>query len=156
MTDMMTESNGTPIWRRRPVIWGGAILVIVVAVMAFRSFNAPKGGAGGAAAGAPAGGMPPMPVDVDTAKRGRVVDAVQATGRIEALQSIDVRPDEQGRVTAILVREGQYVDRGTPLVKIDDEMLQAQATKAEAERDLAKQKLARIERLRTENAAPQA
>ena len=106
-----------------------------------------------AAAGGPPGGMPPMPVDVDSARRGRVVDAVRATGRIEAVNAIELRPDEQGRVTAILFREGQYVERGTPLVRIDDEMLRAQAARAEAERDLAKQKRARVERLRTDNAA---
>lgn len=111
-----------------------------------------KGGDAQAGGGGPPGGMPPMPVDVDTARRGRVVDAVRATGRIEAVQSIELRPDEQGRVTELLFREGQYVTQGTPLVRIDDEMLRAQAAKAEADRDLAKQKLARAERLRTDNA----
>ena len=111
-----------------------------------------KGGDAQAAAGGPPGGMPPMPVDVDTARVGRVVDNVRATGRIEAVQSIELRPDEQGRITELLFHEGQYVARGTPLVRIDDEMLRAQAARAEAERDLARQKLARAERLRTDNA----
>ncbi|HEU4570525.1 MAG TPA: efflux RND transporter periplasmic adaptor subunit [Gemmatimonadales bacterium] len=111
-----------------------------------------KGEVAEAAAGGPGGGMPPMPVDVDTAHQGRVVDDVRATGRIEAVNAIELRPDEQGRITAILVQEGQAVERGTPLVKIDDEMLKAQAARAEAERDLARQRLARAERLRTDNA----
>ncbi|MEO6068549.1 MAG: efflux RND transporter periplasmic adaptor subunit [Gemmatimonadales bacterium] len=111
-----------------------------------------KGEAALAGAGGPPGGMPPMPVDVDTARRGRVVDAVRATGRIEAIQSIELRPDESGRVTALMFREGQHVAAGTALVKIDDAMLKAQAAKAEAERDLAKQKLERSNRLRTDNA----
>ena len=111
-----------------------------------------KGEAAQAGAGGPPGGMPPMPVDVDTARRGRVVDAVRATGKIEAIQSIELRPDESGRVTALMFREGQHVAAGTALVKIDDAMLKAQAAKAEAERDLAKQKLERSNRLRTDNA----
>ena len=57
--------------------------------------------------------MPPMPVDVDTARRGGVVDAVRATGRIEALQAVELRSDEQGRVTELLFREGQAVAAGT-------------------------------------------
>jgi membrane fusion protein, multidrug efflux system len=105
------------------------------------------------AAGGPGGGMPPMPVDVDTARQGRVVDAVRATGRIEAVQSIELRSDEQGRVSELLFQEGQRVAAGTSLVKIDDEMLRAQAAKAQAEFDLAKQKLARAERLRSDNAS---
>lgn len=97
--------------------------------------------------------MPPMPVDVDTARRQSVVDAVRATGRIEAVQAIELRPDEQGRVTQLLFREGQRVAAGTPLVKIDDAMLKAQSERAKADRDLANQQLERVRRLRAQNAA---
>jgi membrane fusion protein (multidrug efflux system) len=141
-----------------------AIIVIVVVVLAFRTIGkndnpipqgkaaaAGKGGAGGAGGGP--GSMPPMPVDVDTARVQSIVDAVRATGRIEALQAVDLRPDEQGRVTAILFHEGQSVGRGAALVRIDDAVLRAQAERADADRDLAKQQLARVERLRQDNAA---
>jgi membrane fusion protein (multidrug efflux system) len=94
-----------------------------------------------------------MPVDVDTARRQPVVDAVRATGRIEAVQAIELRPDEQGRVTELLFQEGQFVNRGTPLVRIDDAMLRASAERLKAERDLAKQQLDRVRRLREQNAA---
>lgn len=97
--------------------------------------------------------MPPMPVDVATARRQTVVDVVRATGRIEAIQAVELRPDEQGRITEILFREGQAVSRGTPLVRIDDAMLKAQAERAAADRDLARQQLERARRLRAENAS---
>jgi membrane fusion protein (multidrug efflux system) len=97
--------------------------------------------------------MPPMPVDVDTARQQPMVDAVRATGRIEAEQAIELRPDEQGRVTGLLFREGQYVDSGTALVKIDDAMLLAQRERATADRDLARQQLERVRRLRAQNAS---
>jgi membrane fusion protein (multidrug efflux system) len=106
----------------------------------------------GAASGA-SGSMPPMPVDVDTARRDTVVDAVRASGRIEAVQAVDLRPDEQGRITELLFREGQGVAEGTPLVRIDDAMLRAQAERAAADRDLARQQLERVRRLRAENAS---
>lgn len=108
------------------------------------------------ARGAQQQAMPPMPVDVDTARMQSVTDAVRATGRIEAVHSVELRPDEQGRVTAILFREGQSVERGTPLVQIDDAMLKAQAARAEADRDLAKQQLERVGRLRAQNASSSA
>jgi len=114
-----------------------------------------RGPGGAAGAGAPAS-MPPMPVDVDTARIRPIVDAVRATGRIEAVQAVELRPDEQGRVTALLFREGQYVARGTPLVRIDDAMLRAQAERADADRDLAQQQLLRVRKLREQNAAPPA
>ncbi|HEU5186500.1 MAG TPA: biotin/lipoyl-binding protein, partial [Gemmatimonadaceae bacterium] len=76
---------------------------------------------GGPAAAAPAGGgMPAMPVEVATAKIEAVIDAVEATGTIEAQQSIDLRPEGEGRLVQIYVREGSIVGRGTPLFKIDD------------------------------------
>lgn len=141
-----------------------AIILIVVVVLAFRTMGkndnaipqgkaaaAGKGGAGGAGGGP--GSMPPMPVDVDTARVQSIVDAVRATGRIEAIQAVDLRPDEQGRVTALLFHEGQSVGRGAALVRIDDAVLRAQAERADADRDLAKQQLARVERLRQDNAA---
>lgn len=148
--------------KSRPVVIG-AVLVIGIAVifllMRGRGGEAAQPGDAAASAEGGAGGppaMPPMPVDVDTARRQSVVDAVRATGRIEALQAIELRPDEQGRVTQILFREGQSVAAGTPLVKIDDAMLKAQAERARADRDLAIQQLERVRRLRAQNAAPAA
>lgn len=153
MTNAMMDMPEAARRYRRPLIWGGAIVVIVVAALAFRSFGRSGAGAAGAgAAGGPPGGMPPMPVDVDTARTGKVVDAVRATGKIEAVQSIELRADGSGRVTALLFREGQYVAAGTALIKLDDEMLRAEVARAEAERDLARQKLGRADRLRTDNA----
>lgn len=138
----------------------GAVFVIGIALifllMRGRGSEAAQEGAPAAAEGDAAGGppaMPPMPVDVDSARRQSVVDAVRATGRIEALQAIELRPDEQGRVTQILFREGQSVAAGTPLVKVDDAMLKAQAERAKADRDLSTQQLERVRRLRAQNAA---
>ena len=118
--------------------------------------SAQKAGAGGGpGAGAPAS-MPPMPVDVATATSQPIADAVRATGHIEAIQAVQLRSDEQGRITALMFHEGQYVSQGQPLVKIDDAVLRAQAERADADRDLAQQQLARVKRLREQNAAPPA
>jgi membrane fusion protein (multidrug efflux system) len=82
-----------------------------------------------------------------------MVDAVRATGRIEAVEAVELRPDEEGRITALLFREGQLVSQGTPLIRIDDAMLRAQADRAEADRDLARQQLERVRRLHADNAS---
>jgi membrane fusion protein (multidrug efflux system) len=140
--------------RRRGII-AGVVLVLVIVVAAGARQMGWLGGrapATAAAAGAP-GAMPPMPVDVDSARRQSVVDAVRATGRIEAVQAVELRPDEQGRVTLLQFQEGQSVEAGTPLIKIDDAMLLAQAERAAADRDLARQQLERVQRLRAENAS---
>ena len=112
-----------------------------------------KGKGAGGGGGPPGGAMPPMPVDVDTARAQSVVDAVRATGRIEAVNAVDLRPDADGRVTQLFFVEGQNVGRGQALVKIDDALLRAQAARSAADRDLARQQLARVKRLRDQNAS---
>jgi membrane fusion protein (multidrug efflux system) len=143
--------------QRRAVVVVVAALVVVTALVGrryglFGGGEAHAGGTGGAQ-GAGAGAMPPMPVDVDIARLERVVDAVRATGRIEAVQAVELQPDEQGRVVALLFREGQSVAAGTPLIRIDNTLLRAQAERARADRDLARQQLERVRRLRADNAA---
>ena len=153
----MTENVefGARRWSRRRSIVASAVIAVVIALALILTRGRGDGpeNAAGAQAGPPGGSMPPMPVDMDTARARPIVDAVRATGRIEAVQAVDLRPDEQGRVTALLFREGQFVAKGTALVKIDDELLRAQAERAAAERDLARQQLERVRRLREQNAA---
>jgi membrane fusion protein (multidrug efflux system) len=151
--DIMTlsdyTSNGGP--RRRVIIIAGLVLLVGVAAAGFAVVK-DEAPADAAAGGAPQG-MPPMPVDVATAKAQNVVNAVRATGRIEALQFVELRADETGRITRLLFREGQFVQAGTPLITIDDGLLRAQAARAAAERDLARQQLERVRKLRADNAA---
>lgn len=147
--------NEEPRWSRRHGIIVTAILVLAVGLVAsiikFRNGGTANAQGGDVADAAPS--MPPMPVDVDTARNRAVVDAVRATGRIDAIQAVDLRPDEQGRITALLFQEGQFVGKGAPLIKIDDDMLRAQAERAKADRDLAGQQLERMRRLREQNAS---
>ena len=58
-----------------------------------------------------------MPVEVAAARADTVVDAILATGQIEAMQSIELRPDVEGRVVQILVREGIAGGRGYPALQ---------------------------------------
>jgi membrane fusion protein (multidrug efflux system) len=141
---------------RRIMIGAGVVAAVLVLGFGARRLGLFGGGSEAAAQQGGEGGMgqmPPMPVDVDSARPGDVVDAVRATGRIEAIQSVELRPDEQGRVVELLFQEGQTVEQGAPLVRIDDALLRAQADRARADRDLALQQRDRVRRLRAENAA---
>ncbi len=127
-------------------------LLIAVALGACNkaeSAGTPGGDQGGA------GGPPAMPVEVAVARTDTVVDAILATGQIEAMQSIELRPDIEGRIAEILFREGAFVARGTPLFKVDDAELKAQVARAEADRDLARQSLARTKDLLAQKASSQ-
>ena len=94
-----------------------------------------------------------MPVEAAVARTDTVRDEVVATGQIEALQSIELRSDVEGRIVAILIREGQEVSSGTPLFQVDSVELAAQVAQLAAQRDLANQDLARTKDLIAQNAA---
>jgi len=111
----------------------------------------------GAGSGGPgAAGPPAMPVEVAVARTDTVVDAILASGQIESIQSIELRPEIEGRLAAILVREGAEVVKGTPLFQVDDGELKAEVARAEADRDLARQALERTRELIDQQASSQA
>jgi membrane fusion protein, multidrug efflux system len=131
------------------------LLLALAACNKAESAGKPGAGAGGPGAGAGAG-PPAMPVEVAVARTDTVVDAILATGQVEAMQSIELRPDIEGRIAEILVREGALVARGAPLFKVDDAELKAQVARAEADRDLARQSLVRTKELLAQKASSQA
>ncbi len=136
----------------RPILAVAASLVLAGCNSAGGQKGDPPGAPGGGGQPAP----PPMPVEVVVARADTVVDAIISTGEIEALQSVELRPDIEGRIAAILVREGAEVSRGTPLFKVDDAELKAEVARAEAERDLAQQSLTRTRDLLAQKASSQA
>src|SRR3989475_11865651 len=125
------------------------VAALAIAVGACSKSKAAAGGGGGAAGGAPMG----LPVEVVVARMDTVRDEIGATGQIEAVQSIDLRPEVDGRIVEIVIREGQEVEQGTPLFKVDDAQLRAQVAQLEAQRDLAQQALARAKDLAQQNAS---
>lgn len=129
-----------------------SFLLLAAAVVACNDAAPESEGPGG-----PGGGAPPgIPVEVAVARTDTVVDAIAATGRIEPTQSIELRPELDGRITQIHVREGAMVRQGQPLFQIDPSELRAQVARAEAERDLARQNLARTRELLEQRASSQA
>jgi membrane fusion protein (multidrug efflux system) len=137
--------NGTHFVRYRHLI--PVTAVVIAACGKGDSQGAPGGG------GPPGGGRPAMPVEVAVARTDTVVDAILATGTIEAVQSIELRPEVQGRLTDIPASEGTEVAAGTPLFKVDDAELRALVAQLTAERDRAAQALERTRELISQNAA---
>jgi membrane fusion protein (multidrug efflux system) len=127
------------------------VLLLLAAPAACKKANSAAGGGPGGAGGGFA-----MPVEVSSAIRDTVVDAIAATGQIEAVQSVELRPEVEGRIVDILVREGQEVGAGTGLFKVDDTELKAQVARAEADRDVAQRNLERTKQLMAQNASSQA
>ena len=128
-------------------VWYVMLAGVMLAAGACKKGRA--GGPGGFGGGGPMG----LPVEVAVARVDTVRDEIAATGQIEAVQSIDLRPEVDGRIVEFLVREGQEVEQGTPLFKVDDAQLKAQVAQLEAQRDLALQALARAKELAQQNAS---
>jgi HlyD family secretion protein len=68
----------------------------------------------------------------------------QASGSIEA-DEVVVSPELSGRVSEVLAEKGQQVEAGQPLVKMDDELLQAQRQRANAALESAQANLLTVQ-----------
>lgn len=72
--------------------------------------------------------------------------AIFAPGRVEGVTpELDLRPEIAGRMTELLVREGQMVQQGEPLLRVQDAQLRCNLEIAEADVELARAQLQRLE-----------
>ena len=117
---------------------------------------------GGARAGAPASAPPAVPVSVATVAERDVTTWDEFSGRLEAVERVDVRSRVAGAVQAVHFREGAIVQRGDLLVSIDPAPYAAEAERAEAQVAAAQARLtnassehARARRLWEESAIAQ-
>ncbi len=72
---------------------------------------------------------------------------VFATGKIGAFNQIDILPEVSGKITVIYFKEGETVNKGAVLLKLNDADLQAQSLKIKTQIKLSEQKLDRLKKL---------
>ncbi len=87
------------------------------------------------------------PVEVAAADRRPLETRVVVTGTLEAARQIKIINQEEGRILAITVREGDRVKKGDVLIRLDDALLRAMLQKASANRRQAELDLRRLEKL---------
>lgn len=78
------------------------------------------------------GGDKGVEVRTEQVARRDLVSVVTASGKIEPVRKVDISADISGRVVQVLVQEGQMVERGTLLIRIDPSAFQANVRRAEA------------------------
>jgi HlyD family secretion protein len=83
-------------------------------------------------------------VEIVPVERETLVDTVSATGSIEPEAEVEMKFETGGKVSEVLVKEGQYVTAGTVLARLDTTDLELQVRSAEI--DLAQAK-ANLEQL---------
>jgi len=84
----------------------------------------------------------PLGVEVSYPVRREVIDSEEFTGRLDAVYSVDVKPQVTGKLLKMLFKEGTEVKKGALLFEIDPEQYQAQYDVGQADVELAQAKLA--------------
>lgn len=100
----------------------------------------------GCGAGAEAPQMPPQPVSVAAVVERSVTEWDEFTGRLEAVDTVEIRPRVTGYLAAIHFDEGAEVKKGDLLFTIDDREHVAAYARARAEVDRAKTRIALAKR----------
>jgi membrane fusion protein (multidrug efflux system) len=98
-------------------------------------------------AAAPAKGGPALPVKVGIVRTGTISEEISAVGTLFANESVMIRPERDGRITAIHFTEGQVVRKGEKLVSLDTAEIEAQLAAARSEESLNRSRLKRAEEL---------
>ena len=132
----------------------GVLLVAIAAGGGFwvggRQVATPNAGSGASASasastsakGGAASGQP-VAVEVSKVARIQLPQAITAVGSLRSDESVTLRPEVAGRISAITFQEGQRVSKGVPLVKLDPSIADAELQQARANLTLAKAKYTR-------------
>ncbi|MBI4719703.1 MAG: efflux RND transporter periplasmic adaptor subunit [Chitinivibrionia bacterium] len=104
--------------KKKPLLIGGAAVIVL----------------GGIALGLALRGRNNGVLAVQTAKvdRQRIVQKVNATGKIRPKVQVNISADVSAKITKLAVTEGQWVEKGTFLVELDRERYLAAVESAEA------------------------
>ncbi len=96
---------------------------------------------------APPGGGAGVAVEAVAVKVAQVVDEVSAVGTLRSNESVVIRPEIAGRIADINFAEGEPVEKGSPLVSLDDSTYQAELADAQASLNLAENNFRRLDEL---------
>ncbi|MHB1005111.1 MAG: efflux RND transporter periplasmic adaptor subunit [Chloroflexota bacterium] len=116
----------------RRLLFAGALVVAAAAVIVYVVSGVGRGG----------GNVGPATVPVT---RGPLVATVSGSGSVAPEQSLNLAFQTSGTVTEILVKEGDVVQSGQVLAKVDDRALQLQVASARSSLDGAKARLSQAQ-----------
>ena len=100
---------------------------------------------------ATAGGGGGTPVELGKPEKLNWPKSVTAVGSLRSDESVIVRAEQSGRITALNFKEGQPVKAGQILVQLDDSLARAELEQAKANQKLAKAKFDRAVELQQKN-----
>lgn len=104
--------------------------------------------AGGGRPGGPGGAAQAIPVETDTVRLGRIARVVTIPGTVDAIRTVGVNAQLSGAVLSVPVEEGDRVEEGEVVARLDDRVLRAQLRNAEANFEVAEAAFQRAQELR--------
>jgi membrane fusion protein, multidrug efflux system len=95
---------------------------------------------------------PAVPVSVVTAERKPIIKTLDLTGRVEAIERVEVRARITGYLEEVLFKEGDLIKEGAPLYKLEKGLFEAAIGDAEGalQKDQAAKKLTEVTLQRAE------
>ncbi len=113
--------------KRRVIVIIGAIILLVIYLFFFRNNKEPE-------------------YNLAIAERGSIREEVSVTGKIEAIENIDLSFRATGNVSQVLIETGSEVKKGQVLASLENNDLWAQLRQAKANLEAEKAKLDELEK----------
>lgn len=104
----------------RKYIIGGLVVIIAIAVVLAIQKSKNKS-------------SQPKEVNIEVVQNRDVTESVTASGKIYAEEEVKISSDVSGEIVQLFVKEGQYVEKGTLLAKIQPESYQAMVDQSDAQ-----------------------
>jgi multidrug efflux system membrane fusion protein len=119
--NFVRQQANWPAKRLRRQLFGASLLLLMGGGYAVYHANATP---------EPQSAQPAMPVSVESLRAQKVEPFAEFSGRIDAVDYAEIRPQVAGRITDIRFKDGQNVKAGDVLFVIDPRPYQAAAAKA--------------------------
>ncbi|MEH1927589.1 efflux RND transporter periplasmic adaptor subunit [Nostoc sp.] len=136
------RSPKRPQKRRWPLILG-IILLIAGVGFGWRWWQTSHASKAGDAAG-PGAAQPAIPVKLATVETQTVQESSEFIGSLEASLSVPIKPQVEGRITQILIKEGTRVQQGQIIISLQSDDVQAQLRQKQAALQQAQANLAEL------------
>lgn len=107
------------------ILWiGGIFLLLVILILSF------------------SGGKHEVKVDTDVAKKRTLTETVSASGKLQPQTEVKIQSEVSGQIVELPVKEGDIVEKGQLLVRINPDLYMAAVNRSEAALSSAKSSLA--------------
>lgn len=82
--------------------------------------------------------------DYTEVKRGDIIEVVRSVGKVSATEEVNLAFQAQGRVSDISVKQGDFIEQGAILARLNSTALDAELKKTDAQSELAKTKMSQL------------